>query len=167
MTVRLGVPIPRPVRTRSDAGMTLVEMLVVLAIIGITAGASLLALGSGAGLDGRAEARRLQSRMQLAVDEAMVRGTPLALQVGAREYAFLDWESATGTWRPSESTVLREIHRLPRGMTLASADGQRIVPLDADQPSDPVVIDLTAGRQHWAVAFDGLTARLQAPVAAQ
>lgn len=167
MIVRRGVPIQRPVRTSVEAGMTLVEMLVVLAIIGITAGASLLAVGSGAGLDGKAEAQRLRSRMQLAVDEAMVRGTPLAISLGAREYGFLDWDPGTGSWRPSKTTVLRETHRLPRGMVLASADGRRIVPLDADQPVDPVEIDLTAGQQHWVVAFDGLTARLQAPVAAQ
>lgn len=167
MTVRRGAPMRLAVRARAEAGMTLVEVLVVLAIIGITAGASVLALGSGAGLDGKAEARRLQSRIQLAVDEAMVRGAPLALALGPREYRFLEWDAAMGAWRQSASEELRRPHRLPSGMVLASSDGRRVIALDADQPSDPAAITLTAARQRWAIGLDGLTARLQAPETAR
>ena len=61
-----------------QAGLTLVEILVVLAIIGVMAGATVLAIGAGGGgVRTETEARRLASRLELAADETMVtdRGT--------------------------------------------------------------------------------------------
>lgn len=162
---------PVPGRSRlfsgSQEGMTLVEMLVVLAIIGLTAGASVLALGSGAGLDGQSEARRLQARLQLAADAAMISDAPLALSLKPGGYGILDWNPRANAWQPRVEGVLGEVHTLPRGMTVTSRDGRALLPIDADDRGDDIALVLQAGSKSWIVAFDGLTARVQQPATAQ
>ena len=57
--------------------MTLVEMLVVLAVVGVSAGVVVLGLGSLRRGDGaQAEANRLADRLKLAADEVLVSGNP-------------------------------------------------------------------------------------------
>ena len=141
--------------------MTLVEMLVVLAIIGITAGASLLEIGSGAAMDGRAEAKRLETRLQLAADESMLSDRPIALSLVGRGYSFLQWDEQQGNWRPSAVALLGEDHSMPRGMPWASSDGRRLLPLGPEQAMNDITVRLSARGRNWLIVFDGLTARLQ------
>ena len=141
--------------------MTLVEMLVVLAIIGIPAGASVLAIGSGAAMDGQAEAKRLEARLQLAADESMLSDRPIALSITRRGYSFQQWDEQHGSWRPSAVALLGEDHSIPRGMTLASSDGRRLLPLGAEQAMNDITVRLSARGRNWSIVFNGLTARLQ------
>ena len=56
-----------------QAGLTLIEVLVVLVIIAVMAGMTVLGLGSlGRGNQAEAEARRLADRLQLASDDVLV-----------------------------------------------------------------------------------------------
>ena len=85
-----------------EAGLSLVEVLVVLAIVGIMAGVTVLGLGAlDRGASGEAEAMRLASRMRLAADEALVTSVPLALVWEEHGYRFLAWDPAggDGTWQ--------------------------------------------------------------------
>ena len=67
-------------------GMTLIEMLVVLVIVGVSAG--LLVLGGG-GLretTAQTEANRLADRLRLAADEALIDGRPMQLRLAPSSY---------------------------------------------------------------------------------
>ena len=80
-------------RRHGEAGVSLVEVLVVLAIIGVMAGVGVLGLGAAdRGARAEAEARRLADRLQLAADEVLVTGTPHALVWDAEGYRFLAWD---------------------------------------------------------------------------
>ncbi|WP_446830080.1 type II secretion system minor pseudopilin GspH [Candidatus Foliamicus sp.] len=71
-------------RTR---GFTLIEILVVLALIGLLAGMAVLSLGaSGSGVE--REARRLAATLRLAVDESRLQGRVLGLRFDARGYSY-------------------------------------------------------------------------------
>lgn len=144
-----------------QAGVTLIEILVVLAIVAVGAGASMLALGA---LDGGsragAEALRLADRLRLAADEAMVTAAPLALQWDARGYRFLAWDAREAVWREAPQDLLGAAHRLPAALTLAREDAATPDPvlITPDLPQPPVVLRLAGGAADWRVSFDGFAA---------
>jgi len=144
----------------NQAGMTLVEMLVVLAIIGVSAGAAMLSFGNTHRGDGQIEALRMMSRLQLAADESMASDQALALALSPTGYAVVERFDAGQKWQPATLGQLREAHALPNGMTLSSDVHTSPVPLDADGAGKPFSVTLTKGDQRWVVAFDGVKARL-------
>jgi general secretion pathway protein H len=125
-------------RSPAEAGLTLIEMLVVLAIIGIASGATVLSLSSH-GPGAEVEARRLAGSMQAAADGAMLGGPPAALRVEATGYQ-----------------VARERHVLPDGMRLEGVPATPAA-LALDETST-VDLTLVRGDEAWDVRFDGLRA---------
>lgn len=148
--------------TGGEEGMTLVEMIVVLAIVGITAGAAALGIGAATrGPNIEAEARRLADRLQLAADEVMVSDRPLAFTWDKKGYAFVAWDGRQ--WRSGGSEGL-ERHDLPGGMALEPKTAPRPVPLGIDGMGVPVAVRLKNKAESWIVAYDGLNVTaLQAP----
>lgn len=143
-----------------QAGVSLVEVMVVLAIVGIMTGVAVLGFGGvGGGTGAEAEARRLADRLQLAADEALVTGAPRALQWSAAGYRFVVWDEQESGWRPEARPLLSETHELPRGLTLRGPEGEAAVLAAADRAVTPVTLALGGAGGSWTVAFDGLTAR--------
>ncbi len=117
--------------------MTLIEMLVVLAIIGIASGATVMSLASH-GPGAEVEARRLAGTIQAAADRAMLGGPPAALYADANGYR-----------------VGIDHHVLPDGMHLEGVPGAAPLALDDTSAVD---VTLVRGDEAWAVRFDGLRA---------
>lgn len=143
-----------------ERGLTLVEMLVVLTIIGISSSAVVLAMGAGHDGSGQAEAQRLQARIQYAADEAMVSDRSLALAVTATSYAVLERSDAGAAWQPSKLAGLDDVHKLPAGMQLVAPAAGAVLPLDSGRP---FAMTLGRGGQRWTVSFDGMRAQLLMP----
>jgi general secretion pathway protein H len=160
MTLRPGLLVKVEPRPAGERGMTLVEMIVVLAIIGITASAAALALGTGTNGSEQVEARRLVARLQLAADTAMVSDRALALSVTPRSYAIVERVDGARDWRETTLPGLGETRTLPAGMTLAADNRSTVLPLDADADGQGFSLILTRGQNHLAISFDGMTARL-------
>ena len=172
MILRRDRKLPSPPEP-AQSGMTLIEMLVVLTIIGVTASLALLSIGVGGGASGQNEAKRLESRLQLAADQSMLRDEVLAVNLTQRSYNFVQWDEAMRKWVPTKVALLEEVHELPSGITLASANGSAatdngsaatdngsaIVPLDVNAAAAPLEFTLDAGRSRWTIGFDGLTAK--------
>ncbi|MGB3794918.1 MAG: prepilin-type N-terminal cleavage/methylation domain-containing protein [Alteraurantiacibacter sp.] len=138
--------------------MTLVEMLVVLAIIGITASIAVLSLGSNRGIDMRAAAMRMQAQIQLAADETMISDRQMAIQMGAHGYSFVERPNPASDWQPSQVPQLSEEFVLPTGMDLHVS--QAIIPIGASGAGRPFTIRLEGETGRWIIAFDGMTARI-------
>jgi type II secretion system protein H len=147
--------------TCQESGLTLVEMLVVLAIIGISTGTAVLAMTANHDDGGKVEAQRLLTRVQLAADEAMISDRALALAVTPTSYAVLDRGDAGRSWQPTTLGGLDDVHELPRGMHLSTLNDRKLLPLDADA-GRLFEITLDRGSQHWTVSFDGMRAHLAA-----
>ena len=141
---------------RDEAGLTLVEMLVVLAIIGVVGAAVALSLGNTGRADGaQAEARRFSRVMGVAGDEALISDRRIALQFDGHGYAFVQWNEVRRDWEAHPRSNLGARHELEAGTEL-SGGGDRS-PLPLDESTGPAVFTFREGEQLWRVAFDGLT----------
>lgn len=140
---------------RGEQGLTLVEVLVVLAIIGVMGSIAVLGL-SGADRGGatQSEARRLAQSIQLAADEAMVTDRMLGLQWDEDGYSFVQWSRQAKAWQGYETDGLGGRHQLPENMDIVGpADAPLLI--GEDRKLELTVSD---GSESWSVRFDGLNA---------
>lgn len=123
-------------RQATDAGLTLLEMVIVLAVIAVVSGAAVVALAPTRGDAVEAEARRLAAAVQSEADRTLAVGETSALVV------------ETGAYRvgsaPSRA-LPPDVHVTPAG-TIALGEGR------------PFVLAFAGARTRWQVAFDGLRA---------
>lgn len=150
-------------RRRGDAGLTLIEVLVTLAVVGVATGAAMLGLNA-AGRDTRAqtEAVRLARSLTLGADEAMFAQAPLAVLWDAGGYRFVQW-SESGGWTATASRFLTERHDLPEGLSLQRADkaaGPSESPLmiRASGFGPVTTFTLDGADARWVVDFDSYAA---------
>lgn len=155
-------------RRARDAGLTLFEMLIVMAIIGIASGAAVMGT-SVLTRDTRAEdgALRLAALMQVAGDEALVNGTPLVLEWSATGYGFRRWLGDGAGWGAALDGRLASFRALPAGLALARDDGlAQAVTIAPGGMGSAVDLRLDGAGGVWTVAFDGVKARAVAGGAA-
>ena len=142
-------------------GFTLVELMVVLAIIGISLGlVSFNAMPSPAqNLEG--EARRIALLLQLARDEAIVRNRLVAFEADADNYRFLvrnetRWDLVVNDdmlrERPFKGGPVR-LSIEPPGV--GSGNPMRIT-FGREPVDKPFVLSMAIGEDHVAIRADGI-----------
>ena len=142
--------------TSDESGFTLIEMIIVLAIIAITAGAVVLSVGSVTRAPSvEAEARRLATRLQAAADDAMIGDKTLAFTIQKDGYGFATVEGNAMVPRTDPGLAF---HRLPAGMVVTLNVTPPIL-LGVDGVGQPLSAVLESGKQRWMVTYDGMTAR--------
>ena len=155
-----------------EAGVTLIEMLVALALI--AAGASVVALALPDRASERSvaqEAALFAARLDLASERSLVEGRSFRLTWDAAGYGFARWETATedeeAGWRPSQDATLPTRHALEAGARLQTARG----PEEGTFVIGPDLLPPEGGALGWQVAgdaaavalrFDGLRATTEA-----
>ena len=153
------------VRTRgrqAQSGLTLIEMLVVLVILGVTTTAAVLSVNM-VGRDRRAEneAVRLAARLTLAVDEGLISRTALALFWTPGGYQIRRW-GADG-WQEAATPMLARAHALPSAVVLRRLDGSADPVVVAEDGLGPAVaMEVRGAGTPWIVAFDGFSAHARA-----
>jgi general secretion pathway protein H len=132
-------------------GFTLLELLVVVLIIGLFAGAAVLSLGVlGNDRDLEREALRMRSLMELVHEEALMQGRDFGVLFSGSSYRFLIFDYQTGAWTvPANDAFLRE-RQLPEPLGLSLRLDDRDVALEAnltDVPdaAEPQVMVLSSG----------------------
>ena len=132
-----------------ESGLTLIEMLVVLAIIGTIAGATVLGIGAATrGPSVEAEAKRLASNLQLAADEAMVDDQRVAMIWDDKSYAFVR----------DDRRIVVPRHNLAAGIRMDMGDARQPLPIGIDGSGVPATAGLHGSSDRWLVVYDGLTA---------
>jgi general secretion pathway protein H len=146
---------------RSSRGFTLVELLVVLVIVGITLGlASLNALPSQR-QELQSEAQRIALLLQLARDEAIVRNRLVAFEANGERYRFLVRNETR--WEPLlNDDLLRErtFKRAPLTLSLDPPgtnpnEGLRIT-FGREPVDKPFILTLNDGTESVTVRADGV-----------
>ena len=147
-------------RARSRSGVTLVEMMVVLAIIGIVAAASAPALRSSGprrdALDeGRAALGRLltDARRRAIASAATVR---LTMEPATGRYWLVTTSSDSAMNSPSSSAILA----LPTGVSLAATTPRVHFAFDATGSAAGEMITVRAGARVRSIAVDPWTGAL-------
>lgn len=144
-------------RGADEDGLTLVEMLVVLAIIAVMAGAVSIGIGSVSRAPSvEAEARRLATRIQAAADDAMLGDRMVAFTVEKHGYGFATIGADGKMIARTEEAFA--FHRLPSGIVV-TLNAQPPVLLGMEGAARPMSATIEGGDQRWIVNYDGLTAR--------
>jgi general secretion pathway protein H len=150
-----------------EAGVTLIEVLVVLAVIGVAASATMLGLNAAdRGTRAGAEAVRLAQYLTLGADEAMLGGRPLALVWNAGGYGFLIWSDEDAAWRAAPGLLAaRHDLRAPLELSLRGTDDPVPVLIAPAGVGPARLFGLSGAGPRWVVEFDGFaaTARPDAP----
>lgn len=107
-----------------SGGFTLIELLVVLVLIGVIGSMAVLAIGNdGSEQRQRQEVERLQALLQLAEQEAELRGEAIAVELCQSAYRFFRHSNAA--WRLEDRDSLFRPRQLPAGFgLLLRLDGQ-------------------------------------------
>lgn len=144
-------------RRAGEAGLTLVEMLVVLAIIAVMAGAVSLGIGSVTRAPSvETEARRLATRLQTAADDAMLGDRVIAFTAEKHGYGFATIGSDGKLIARTDDAL--GFHRLPGGMVVTLNVRPPVI-LGVDGSGRPMSAVVESGQKRWLVTYDGLTAR--------
>ena len=150
-------------RRAAAAGFTLVEILVVLAIVAIASAAGFLAW-RGSDADAlRREAHRFAGAVEYAAERAQWRHESLGLTVGADGFRFWQRDPTRGEWVPVAGDDALAARAWPAGTPLVAAAqaGRPLAPaaLVAFRPNgrnDPLSYLLAVGEAHVRIDADPL-----------
>ncbi|MEL7540173.1 MAG: GspH/FimT family pseudopilin [Pseudomonadota bacterium] len=107
-------------RHRRQAGMTLVEVMAVLFIVGLTAGLVTLTLPERP-TEEQASAQAFARVLREAQEQAIMAGQPVGVKLQDQGYALFQWRQ--DFWRPQRGAVI-----LPRGMDIQYQTTERVGP---------------------------------------
>ena len=142
-------------------GFTLVELMVVLAIIGITLGMVSLNAMPSARQNLQGEASRIALLLQLARDEAIVRNRLVAFEADGVAYRFLVRNE--GSWDPvTKDDLLREREfkggpvRLMIDPASAGSGNPMRITFGREPVDKPFVLTMAVGDDSVAIRADGI-----------
>ena len=153
-----------PLTRRSARGFTLLEILVVIAILAIaTAAVSLAFTGSDADAAMR-EARRFAGALEHAATRAQARAETLGVSAQGNAWRFWRRDADTGRWQVlAEPDDILAPHALPDGMSVRPVtyagreiEAATIVPLRATGRNEPASFELAARDATVTLSTDPL-----------
>jgi general secretion pathway protein H len=124
-----GLSTESPARPGHAAGFSLIELLVVIVILAITASMVVLGMATLNKDDpAETEARRLAALLQFVSEEALVQGRDYGIEFFPDGYRFLSWDPDTRLWSVVGDEAALRRRTLPPGLEVVLAvDGREVV----------------------------------------
>jgi type II secretion system protein H len=152
------------VTTNARAGFTLVEVLVVLAIVAIALGAALVAYDGNDRDRASREARRFAGALEHAAARAQARAETLGASAQDGAWRFWRRDPDSGRWQPlGDDDAVLATHALPAPMRLASTSysgrevaADTIVPFRPTGRNEPFTFELTSKDARLVLSGDPL-----------
>jgi len=140
-------------RERSaEHGFTLVELMVVMAIIGLATGVVVLTMPDARG-DLRAEAERFAARVRSAQDAAVIDAHDMALSVRADGYGFSRYQR--GRWIPLRDKPFAPQSWSAWAQAIVGTAGSARVVFDTTGGSAPLDVTLVRDSQRVRIHLEG------------
>lgn len=136
---------------RSRPGFSLVELMVVVALIGLMASAVALTLPDPRGrLED--EAARLAARLTLARDESVLTGRATAVRLDEQGYGFLRRQG--GVWTPLDEAPFRPMAWGEGVRPSLDGRGPLVIAFDPTGLADPAQVRLARGDRAAAIRIE-------------
>ncbi|HEX7644191.1 MAG TPA: type II secretion system minor pseudopilin GspH [Burkholderiaceae bacterium] len=148
---------------RHARGFSLLELLIVMAIVGLTLGMVSLSASQNAQKDLQNDAQRIALLLQMARDEAIVRDRPVAFEADENHYDFLvkndkDWEPISD----DDLMRSREFKRAPVTLSMtpqpesSQNNGMLRIVFGREPVDKPFVLKLAQGDDAVSIQADGI-----------
>ncbi len=138
-------------RRWAEHGFTLVELMVVIAIIGLAAATVVLAMPDPRG-DLRADAERFAARARAAQDAAVIEAHDVALLVRADGYGFQSYDH--GRWRPLPGKTFDDAHWAKGAQALVGDAGSARIVFDTTGGGAPLDVTLVRDAERVRIHLD-------------
>jgi general secretion pathway protein H len=143
---------PVPYRRRGERGFTLVELMVVMAIIGLATGIVVLTMPDARG-DLRSDAERFAARVRGAQDAAVIEAHDMALTVRADGYAFS--RHLAGRWVPIAAKPFAPQHWAEGARAVVGEAATARIVFDTTGAGTPIDVVLVRDAQSVKVHIGG------------
>lgn len=142
-------------------GFTLIEILIVIVIIGITLGFALIAFGDfGESRRIQFSAEQLANTLSLAQQQAILETSTLGLRINNTSYQILKFQDKTG-WNPISNKGIFKVHYFPKNTVIhlktsyKPVQGTPAILITSSGDMTPFTLEFGTDKEKWMARLTG------------